>query len=71
MSSRETSISIDEHLLREARRLLQTDTIRETVQEPFREVLRAEARRREVEALRSMDGMDLDDPDLMQGAWRT
>lgn len=70
MPARKTSVQIDEELLGEARRILETETIRETIEEAFLEVLRAEARREEVEALRSMDGMDLDDPALMRGAWR-
>jgi glycosyltransferase involved in cell wall biosynthesis len=39
-------------------------------EEAFLEVVRAAARRQEVEALRTMEGMDLDDPDIMAGAWR-
>jgi hypothetical protein len=33
------------------------------------EALRAEARREEVRALSSMEGMDLADPDVMSEAW--
>jgi hypothetical protein len=34
-------------------------------------VLRARARREEVEALSTMKGMDLADPVVMSGAWRS
>lgn len=70
MSTRKTSVQIDEELLGQARRILETETIRETIEEAFLEVLRTEARREEAAALREMDGMDLDDPEVMVGAWR-
>ncbi len=38
--------------------------------EALRKILRAKARREEVEALARMDGMDLADPQVMAGAWR-
>jgi len=40
-------------------------------EEAFREALRAEARREEVAALSTMCGMDLADPAVMAGAWRS
>lgn len=70
MSSRKTSVEIDEGLLDEVRGILATATIRETIEEAFREVVRQRARREEVEALSTMRGMDLDDPEKMTGAWR-
>lgn len=71
MTSRKTSLEIDEQLLDEVRRILGTRTLKETVEEAFREVVREQARREEVEALSSMSGMDLDDPEVMARAWRT
>lgn len=70
MPVRKTSVEIDVDLLAEAQQLLSTATIRETIQEAFRALLREEARRTEVEALRSMQGMDLADSAIMAGAWR-
>lgn len=70
MSTRKTSVTVDEELLDQARQVLKTDTIKETINGALLEVVRAEARREEVEALRSMDGLDLDDEDVMDGAWR-
>ncbi|HEX2253432.1 MAG TPA: type II toxin-antitoxin system VapB family antitoxin [Thermoanaerobaculia bacterium] len=70
MSSRKTSVEIDEELLGRVRVILSTATIRETIEEAFREVVRQEARRQEVEALRTMSGLDLDDPAVMERAWR-
>jgi Arc/MetJ family transcription regulator len=69
MSMRKTTIEIDDGLLEQVRGALGTTTLKETVDEAFREVLRERARREEVEALSTMDGMDLDDDDVMAGAW--
>lgn len=70
MSSRKTTVEIDEELFEEARRILGTDTLKDTVEGAFLEVVRDAARRREVEALGAMEGMELDDPEVMEGAWR-
>ena len=67
---RKTSVAIDEELLAAVQRILATRTVRETVEEAFREVVRAAARREEVRALATMEGMDLADPEVMAGAWR-
>ena len=71
MAIRKTSVEINEELLTAAQRILATATIKDTIEEAFREVLRAEARREEVEALSTMRGMDLADEDIMSGAWRS
>jgi Arc/MetJ family transcription regulator len=70
MSLRKTRVEIDEDLLNAVQRVLSTTTIKDTIEEALREVLRAEARRKEVEALSTMRGMDLTDPAVMAGAWR-
>jgi len=69
MGVRKTSVEINEELLEAVRRILATATVRETVEEAFREVVRGEARRREVEALSELRGMDLADPEVMARAW--
>jgi Arc/MetJ family transcription regulator len=71
MGTRKTSIEIDEQLLEDARRILGTSTIKDTVEEAFLRVLRQKAREEEVAALRAMKGMDLADPDVMASAWRS
>jgi Arc/MetJ family transcription regulator len=71
MAVRKTSVEINEELLRAVQEVLSTATLKETIEEAFREVLRAEARREEVEALSTMRGMDLTDPDVMSRAWRS
>ncbi len=70
MSFRKTSVEINEELLAAVKRLLATRTVKETIEKAFIEVLRAQARQEEVEALSTMRGMDLADPDIMAGAWR-
>jgi Arc/MetJ family transcription regulator len=70
MAMRKTSLDIDEELLEKVRGILGTRTLKETVEEAFREIVRERARREEVEALASMEGMDLDDPAVMARAWR-
>lgn len=69
MSHLRTSIEIDEELLAAVQRILATRTLKDTVAEALREVVRAEARRQEVEALAEMRGMDLHDPEVMSWAW--
>jgi Arc/MetJ family transcription regulator len=70
MSVRKTSVEINEELLTAVQRALSTATLKDTIEKAFREVLRAEARREEVEALSAMRGMDLSDEKVMSGAWR-
>ena len=69
MGTRKTSVEIDEELLEAARKILETTTVKDTVEEAFREVARVEARRQEVEALTRMEELDLADPEIMAGAW--
>lgn len=69
MSTRKTSVEINEDLLSAVQRVLATKTIKDTIEEAFREILRVQARREEIEALRTMQGLDLTDPEVMAGAW--
>jgi Arc/MetJ family transcription regulator len=71
MSTRKTSVEINEELLTAVQSVLSTATLKDTIEQAFQEVLKAEARRQEVEALATMDGMDLADEEVMAGAWRT
>jgi Arc/MetJ family transcription regulator len=71
MSVRKTSVEINEELLAAVQRILSTATLKDTIEQAFLEVLRAEARREEVEALATMRGMDLLDEEVMSGAWRS
>lgn len=70
MTVRKTTIAIDEAAAAEASRVLGTKGLSATVNQSMREVAAMAARRRFIERLRRMEGMDLDDPDVMSGAWR-
>lgn len=67
---RKTSVEVDDRLLGQVRELLGTSSIKETIDGALREVVRAEARRREIRALAVMDGLDLADEKVMARAWR-
>ena len=67
---RKTSVEIDDKLIEQVRVLLGTSSIKETIDSALREILRREARRQEIEALVSMDGLELSDENVMASAWR-
>ena len=69
MSYRKTTVEIDEDLLAAVQRIMGTGTLKATIEEAFREILRLEARRAEVKALSTMKGMDLNQPDVMTQSW--
>ncbi len=63
-------VDIDDELLATATDILGTSTMKDTVNEALAEVGRAELRRRHVERLTTMDGLDLADDEVMSRAWR-
>jgi len=65
-----TTIQLDDQKLAKARRLLGTRGIRDTVERALDTVISLEARKQAVEQLRTMDGLELDDPQVMASAWR-
>ena len=67
---RKTTLTIDDDLVRRAANVLGTGGLKATVDAALQEVVAADARRRFVERLRVMRGLDLDQPDIMAGAWR-
>ena len=67
---RKTTLWIDPRKVERARRVLGTRGIRDTVDGALDEVLAIEERRRFVERLRQMKGMELDDAAVMAEAWR-
>ena len=68
---RKTSVDIDDDLINQARGLLGTTSIKETIDRALHEVVRAAARRQEIRALTVMEGLDLADEQVMAGAWRS
>lgn len=67
---RKTTIEIDDDLVARASAVLGTHGLKATVDGALKDVVAREARMRLVERLRTMDGLDLDDEQVMAGAWR-
>ena len=67
---RKTSVDIDERLIEQAKVLLGTGSIKDTIDSALREIVRADVRRQEIRALAEMDGLDLADATVMAKAWR-
>ena len=63
-------IDIDDSLLEQASSALRTRTMKDTVNQALGEVVRAELRRRHADRLAKMEGLELDNPEVMAGAWR-
>ncbi|HEU4702123.1 MAG TPA: type II toxin-antitoxin system VapB family antitoxin [Conexibacter sp.] len=69
-SVRKTSFEVDFDKLEAARELLGTRTLTETVDAALDEVVKREQRRALVELLFAPGVLEIDDPDVMAGAWR-
>jgi len=67
---RKTTVWVDPRKLERAKRILGTHGVRDTIEGALDEVLAMETRRKLVDRLREMEGMDLDDPEIMAEAWR-
>jgi Arc/MetJ family transcription regulator len=67
---RKTTVAVDDELIRQAEAILGTRGITATVDAALREVTRMAARRAAVAELVLRDGIELDDPEIMAGAWR-
>jgi Arc/MetJ family transcription regulator len=67
---RRTLVEIDPDLLDAAKTSLGTTTIKETVDRALREVVRANVTAEHLRDMRSLEGLDLDDPEVMAQAWR-
>lgn len=65
------TVDLDELLIQEARHVLGTSSVEETIDAALREVLSADARRQEVRMLAEMDGLDLTNKEVMAKAWRS
>lgn len=65
-----TTINLDQKKLLKVRRLLGTTGIKDTVERAFDEILAMELRKRAVERLIKMDGLELGDPAIAASAWR-
>jgi Arc/MetJ family transcription regulator len=63
-------VDIDDELLEEASAILGAPTMKETVNRSLETVVLAARRRRHAQRLEAMEGLDLDKPRVMSGAWR-
>jgi Arc/MetJ family transcription regulator len=70
MAIKKTALMLDQELVKQVQEILGTATTTETLTEALREVIRVRGRARGLERLRRREGMDLDDPEVMNGAWR-
>jgi Arc/MetJ family transcription regulator len=67
---RRTTLMVDDDLMRHARKALGTKGIKDTIDRALQQAIAAEAGRRFLDRLRQMQDLDLDDPEVMRGAWR-
>jgi Arc/MetJ family transcription regulator len=65
-----TLIDVDEQYLAAAQEVLHTQTKKDTVNAALREVAALAARRRDLRRLESGGLPDLEDEEVMRGAWR-
>jgi hypothetical protein len=67
---KKTSFEIDTAKVAAARELLGTTTLTDTVDAALSEVIKLRQRKTLVELLFRPGALELDDPDVMSGAWR-
>lgn len=63
-------VDIDDEALDRARRVLGTGTMKDTVNRALQEVIDLDRRRRFLDRIGVSDGLDLDDDEVMNDAWR-
>lgn len=68
-SMRKTTLVIDDALVEQARQVLGTRGLKDTVDRALEEVIAVHARRAFVRRLETQDGLDLDNVDVMRRAW--
>lgn len=68
-SRQKTSVEIDPAKVAEAKAILGTTTLTETIEAALAEVVKAQQRRQLVELLFTPGRLALDDPDAMSDAW--
>jgi len=67
---RRTTLLIDDELIAEARDVLGTKGIKDTIDQALNDVVRRAAGDRFIRLLRDTNGLDLLDPKVMASAWR-
>lgn len=67
---RKTTLVINDGLMKEARAILGTRGIKDTVDRALEEVVSTHARRALIHRFQTQNGLDLADDGVMQSAWR-
>jgi Arc/MetJ family transcription regulator len=65
-----TSFEIDSAKVNAAKEILGTKTLTDTVDAALSEVVKLQQRRKLIELLSTPGALELDDPEVMSGAWR-
>ena len=65
-----TTIELDDELVQQAAEALGTRGLKATVQRALEEAVARKRRLEFIEQLTTMDGLDLDKPEVMERAWR-
>ncbi len=67
---RKTTLAIDDVKIAQAREILGTNGITDTIDAALRETIRRAAAERLIARMSTMDGLDLADPEVRADAWR-
>ena len=69
MAVRKTTLTIDDEVVTRAREILGTKGTKDTIDAALQKVIVAQAEREYSDQMRTMRGLDLDDPEVMRRAW--
>lgn len=67
---KKTSLIIDEQIVEKAKAILHASTITETIHRALSEVVSRNSRQHFIKRLVEMDGLELDDSEIMKNAWK-
>jgi hypothetical protein len=71
MPKRKTSLEVDTEKVEAAKEILGTKTMTETIDAALDEVVNLQLRQKFIEILDTPGALELDNPDVMKGAWRS
>jgi hypothetical protein len=71
MPKRKTSLEVDTEKVEAAKEILETRTMTETIDAALDEVVNLQLRQKFIEMLDTPGALELDNPDVMKGAWRS
>jgi Arc/MetJ family transcription regulator len=70
VAKRKTSFEVDTEKVAAAKEILGTRTMTETVDAALEEIVKSGQREQLIELLSTPGALELDDPEVMRGAWR-